>query len=876
MLSATRIRSKENGPLHPSNETGACVADTDHQNEMDKRHLSRELSPLTAASPQYLEELRERCLVRRDSHDAGWRDFFEFVEGLPDVARCEGSNVTAVNSGDLATETAHIDDPAIRAWLLAAIEGSTTPQTPESRVDILGQLVAAETFELFLASKFPGKKRFSAEGAETLIPLVLRFVETAAREGISRIVIGMMHRGRLNLLANVFREPLVDLLAKFEGRYPFDGENSQAADIPYHLGFETTLETSSGPVHIELLPNPSHLEAVNAVALGQVRACQDIEKQTGHSSTMRTVGLLIHTDASVVGQGSVAELLQMSGLAAYSTGGTVHFIVNNQIGFTTEPAEARTSLHCTGPWKAIDSAVFHVDGNDPDCGVRAVDVALAFRNRHGRDAVVDLVCYRRRGHNEADEPRFTQPLMYARIDAMPSVANLYARNLSCAGISAEPLVEERRRECLHELDAALAAARGSAWRPKPAAKRTRSAPAAEEHPDMQEPTTGVSEKRLRSLLKSLSSIPEGFNVGQKLGRIISQRAAAADVGLQWGLAETVAFATLLAEKHPIRLAGQDAVRGTFSQRHIVLTDVETGRGYVSLHHLAAEQAFIDAVNTPLSEYAVLGFEYGYSVARADALVIWEAQYGDFANGAQIIIDQFVVSAEEKWGQKSGLVMLLPHGLEGQGPEHSSARLERLLQLAAKENVEIAIPTTPANYFHLLRRQVLRQSRKPLFIATPKSILRNAAARSPLADFSEAQRFKALVTWRPAGKVKRVLLCSGKIAYDLEEACITKDLQDQAIVRIEMLYPFPAVELEATVQKWTHAVFVWVQEEPMNMGAWSFVKPRIERVLLDAGVASAQLSLISRPESPSPAGSFHAHNIEDQKRLVEAALYCREG
>ncbi|MBV9518271.1 MAG: 2-oxoglutarate dehydrogenase E1 component [Hyphomicrobiales bacterium] len=771
-------------------------------------------------------------------------------------------------TGPLAIETAHIDDARLRSWLVEAFEKTSDLPSPAARRAALRQLVAAEQFEAFLAVKWPTKKRFGGEGAETLAPLMHRLIEKAASAGVTQIVIGPMHRGRLNLLANVYGEPLIELLAKFKGAYPFPGTKGIAADVPYHQGFKGKVATGAGDVTITVVPNPSHLEAVNPVVLGRVRALQE-DVPRGKDRAGKVLGIILHTDASVIAQGAVLEMIQLSGLEGYTTGGTIHVIVNNQIGFTTERHEARTSLYCTGAWKAVDSAILHVNGNDADAVIQAADIAFDFRHEHRRDAVIDLICYRKNGHNEIDEPRFTQPLLYRAIDAATPVRALYQERLTGDGIVTEPEVAKLAAHQRASLQEAYEAA--TDHRPNrggfPDGKWAQHDPA---RARKEEPATGMREERLIELLEKLATIPFGFGVDRKVARLIRAHATSKDA-LRWATAEALAFASLVTQGAEVRLSGQDVVRGAFSHRHLALIDCETGKRHVPLAHLSPDQARFEAINSPLSEYAVLGFEYGVSLERPNALTIWEAQFGDFANGAQIIIDQFVVSGEEKWMQPSGLVLLLPHGLEGQGPEHSSARPERILQLAAKENIEIANPSTPANYFHLLRRQILRQGRKPLFVTSPKTLLRLPEAVSPLSAFGEGERFKPVLASAPSGAVRRVVLCTGKLAYELDKHRQAENVDDTAVLRLEQLYPLPESELVSLLQPWRDAHFVFAQEEPENQGWWSYLDRRLERILRESSVRNPSVTCIARPASPSPAGSFHGDHAKDQEGLVRRAF-----
>jgi len=882
--------------------------------------MSRPSSPLNAAGAAYLEALQERFRDDPASVDVSWRAVFQILDELGAVApdlggsggpasgepatdrlllqreeiRQRGHAAAALDplgrtappadpasadaetirlrrlyQGTLTLETAHIDDPALRSWLRDAYEGAAAAPPAEARRRALSLLSAAEEFERLLGTRYPTKKRFGAEGIETLIPLLDRILAAAAAAGVTEVQVGTMHRGRLSLMANVLGKPLVELFAGIKGMHPFQADPPVPADVPYHMGVESSLSFGDGTLALTLSPNPSHLEAINPVILGRARARQDLVREQG-GEARRVLCVLLHTDASVIGQGSVTEALQLSGVAGFTVAGTIHVIVNNQIGFTTERDEARTSLHCTGLWKAVDSPILHVNADDPDAALRAADLAVAFRQAHGRDAVIDLVGYRRNGHNEIDEPRFTQPLDYAAIDAHPPVRALYAKRLAADGAVDEGAVEALAAGHKARFQEALAAADhrpnhdgfpGGRWAPFASGGSAAGGSTAAE------PDTGIGPDRLRVLLAALAAIPDGLTVDRKVERVIRRRA---EEPLDWATGEALAFATLLADGVPVRLTGQDVVRGAFSHRHFALTDAVTGKRHVSLNHLGTAQARFDVVNSPLSEYAVLGFEYGYSLERPDALVIWEAQFGDFANGAQILIDQFIVSAEDKWRQPSGLVILLPHGLEGQGPEHSSARPERFLQMAARDNVRIAHPSTPANYFHLLRRQMLRRDRKPLVVLSPKTLLRLPAAVSALADLAPGTGFQPVVV--TAGeRVSRILLCSGKLAYELERERAALDTGDVAVVRLEMLYPLPAAELSALFRRWPDASCLWVQEEPENLGAWSYLDRRLESLREAAGCAEPRVACVARAEAASPAGSFHGDHEADQRRLVEQAF-----
>lgn len=808
-------------------------------------HTIAPLDPLSTAPPASLVVL---CEQQREE------DAPKHSEQLPRSIQ----HLYNLYCGFLTLESAHIDDGALRRRIRESFEKRESPSAANRR-RALELLVRAESFERLLGVRYPTKKRFGAEGSEAIVPLLERILRSAAEFGVLEVIVGTMHRGRLNILSNVLNAPLEQLFARIVGAHPLPG-STQPADVPYHLGYSGLLGYTSSPLSVSLTPNPSHLEAVNSVALGRTRARQDRTKRPN-----QVLCILIHTDASVIGQGVVSETVQMSQLDGYQVGGTLNIIINNQIGFTTNPGEGRTSRYCSGTWKAVDCPILHVNGDAIDEVLMAADLAVGFRQEYGRDVVVDLVCYRRNGHNEVDEPRFTQPLEYARIDVHPSAREIYEKRLRADALVDEGYGVQVERTSREEYEQALAAALDSLTRtdlPSPALEAV-----ARERVMLE---TGVNLATLTKICKSLASLPEDLLIDPKVARNVSQRAVSLQGGIPWALGEALAFGSLLMEGHPVRLSGQDVARGAFSHRHFSLTDTHGGRRYISLNHLDASQARFEVCDSLLSEYAVLGFEYGYSLEHPEGLTIWEAQFGDFANGAQIIIDQFVASAAAKWGQRSNLVMLLPHGLEGQGPEHSSARPERYLQLAAGGNFELAHPTTPANYFHLLRRQVLKENPTPLIVLSPKTLLRLPAAVSKLAEFDRAERFCPVLVSAPRAP-SRVLLCSGKIAYQLEEERDKRNAQDTAVVRLELLCPLPEKELTSLFQQWRNARFIWVQEEPQNYGAWGFLDRRLERVLRCAGATCPVASCVSRPEQSSPAGSFHGDHEKHQRELIARAF-----
>jgi 2-oxoglutarate dehydrogenase E1 component len=770
----------------------------------------------------------------------------------------------------IGTEFRNIEEPEIRGWIQERMESTCNrlSLSTEQQVHILSKLIDAEIFEQFLHTKYVGAKRFSLEGAESMIPLLELVVEAAGEDGVEEIVIGMAHRGRLNVLANVMEKSLKEIFAAFEDENPelLLGRG----DVKYHLGYSSDRQTASGkPIHLTLAFNPSHLEWVNPVVEGRVRAKQD---RRDDRARRKVLPLLIHGDAAVIGQGVVQETINLSGLRGYSTGGTVHVVVNNQIGFTTVWQDARSTRYCTDIFRMLRCPIFHVNGEDPEAVAQVVKVAMEFRARFNRDVVIDLYCYRRYGHNEADEPRFTQPVMYAAVDKKPSVREVYVKRLVELGNVSDQQAKDIERARKQVLEDALEATRGQHFVPPNYSMQglwagyVGGADAA--CPEV--PTT-VPLERLRALIEQAASVPADFHVHPKLERLLEMRR---EMGqgkrpLDWGTAELAAYASLVSEGFSVRLSGQDARRGTFSHRHAVLHDNVTGRLYTPIARLAQNQARFEVWDSPLSEAGVLGFEFGFSQDSPDSLVLWEAQFGDFMNTAQVIIDQFISSSEDKWYRLSGLVCLLPHGFEGQGPEHSSARLERWLTLAAEDNMQVCNLTTPAQFFHVLRRQVLRPFRKPLIIMSPKSLLRAPSAVSQLDELATGAFQRVIPDAGVAPKkVKKILLCSGKIYYELVAARRELNRNDIAIVRVEQLYPLPAVQLREALAPYKDGTpLVWVQEEPWNMGAWYTMRARLPAAIEER----FPLSCVSRPESASPAtGSMGAHKIE-QARVIEGAV-----
>ncbi len=785
--------------------------------------------------------------------------------------------------GTIGVEFMHIAVPEEKAWIQERIEGREKEVhfTPEGKRAILNKLIEAETFEHFLNRKYTGTKRFGIEGAESLIPAMEAIIKRGGHLGVKEIVLGMPHRGRLNVLTNVMMKPFRAIFHEFHGgsANPEDVEGS--GDVKYHLGTSADREFDGNVVHLSLTANPSHLEAVDPVVLGKVRA-----KQVQHRDKERTkvLSLLLHGDAAFAGQGLVAECFGLSQLKGYRTGGTVHFIVNNQIGFTTSPKFSRSSPYPSDTAKMVQAPIFHVNGDDPEAVVHMAKIATEFRQQFKKDVVIDMFCYRRHGHNEADEPAFTQPLMYRTIAQHPTTREIYARRLVDEGLVAEDEVERMIADFEARLEEEFSVA--DSYRPNKADwldGRWRGLQVARGR--VRRGRTAVRMETLRQVGEALTRVPEGFHIHRTLDRLLrhKRRMLETGEGIDWATAEALAFGTLILEGHRVRLSGQDSGRGTFSQRHAVLVDQETEEKYVPLNALGSGEDF-EVIDSMLSEAAVLGFEYGYTMAEPDALVLWEAQFGDFANGAQVIIDQFISSAEAKWLRMSGLVLLLPHGHEGQGPEHSSARLERYLQLSAEDNWQVANCTTPANYFHILRRQIHRKFRKPLVMMTPKSLLRHKRAVSKLSEFGPGSSFHRIlwddaqvnpgdsIRLLPDEKITRVILCSGKVYYDLYEARAKAGKADTHILRLEQLYPFPEKALVEELSRFPNArTIVWCQEEPRNMGAWFFVAPRIEEVLGELGRGGERPLYAGRPPAAAPATGLLRRHLREQAKLVRHAL-----
>ncbi len=785
--------------------------------------------------------------------------------------------------GTIGFEFMHISSPEQKLWIQERIEGpdKEVEFTVLGKQAILTKLVHAEGFEKFLDKKYTGTKRFGLEGAESAVPALEQIIKRGGQLGVKEIVIGMPHRGRLNVLTNVMGKPFRALFHEFKGGSANPDDVEGSGDVKYHLGVSGDREFDGNQVHLSLTANPSHLEIVDPVVLGKVRAKQD---QRHDKSRSEVLPLLLHGDAAFAGQGVVAECFGLSGLKGHRTGGSLHFIVNNQIGFTTAPRFSRSSPYPSDIARMIEAPIFHVNGDDPEAVVYCARVATEFRQRFHKPVVIDMICYRRHGHNEGDEPSFTQPLMYKRIREQPSVVSIYSKRLAEEGVVNEAEAEKIRTGFWDMLETEFDASEG--FRPNKADwldGRWSGITLAEEGP--RRGKTGVSIDTLKQIGAKLTEVPKGFTLHKTIDRMLANRRKMISEGrgIDWAMAESLAFATLLEEDFPVRLSGQDVERGTFSQRHSVLTDQLNEEQYIPLNHISNKQTRFEVINSMLSEEAVLGFEYGYSLAEPNTLVLWEAQFGDFANGAQVIIDQFLASGERKWLRMSGLVLLLPHGYEGQGPEHSSARLERYLQLSAEDNWQIANCTTPANYFHILRRQLHRSFRKPLILMSPKSLLRHKRVVSPIESFGPETTFHRVlwdhaqlggsdkVKLAPDEDIQRVVLCSGKVYYDLFEERETRGNGEIYLMRLEQLYPFPARALIQELSRFPSAEIVWCQEEPKNQGAWTFVEANIEWVLDHIRADSRRPRYIGRPACASTAAGLMSKHTAELHAFLDEAL-----
>ena len=845
-------------------------------------HLAADLDPLAMRSDEPHPELDPQSYGFNEA-DMDRPIFIDNVLGLQVASMRQIVDIVKrTYCGTFALQYMHISDPAQSAWLKERIEGydKEIKFTREGRKAILNKMVEAEGFEKFLHVKYMGTKRFGLDGGESLIPAMEQIIKRGGNLGVEEIVIGMPHRGRLSVLANVMQKPYRAIFNEFQGGSFKPEDVDGSGDVKYHLGASSDREFDGNNVHLSLTANPSHLEAVNPVVLGKVRAKQD---QKHDDSRMKVLPILLHGDAAFAGQGVVAECFALSGLKGHKTGGTMHIVVNNQIGFTTAPHFSRSSPYPTDNALVVEAPIFHVNGDDPEAVVHAAKVATEFRQKFHKDVVLDIFCYRRFGHNEGDEPMFTNPLMYKKIKGHKTTLSLYTERLVKDGLIPEGEIEDMKASFQAHLNEEFEI--GKDYKPNKADWLDgRWSHLDKKDADYQRGATAIAPETMAEIGKSLASVPEGFPMHKTVGRFLATRGKMFETGegFDWATGEALAFGSLLTEGYPVRLAGQDATRGTFSQRHSGIINQETEERYFPLNNIRPGQSHYDVIDSALSEYAVLGFEYGYSLAEPNALTLWEAQFGDFANGAQIMFDQFISSGESKWLRMSGLVCLMPHGFEGQGPEHSSARLERFLQMCGQDNWIVANCTTPANYFHILRRQLHRSFRKPLMLVTPKSLLRHKLAVSKAEEFTTGSSFHR-VLWDDAqqgnsdtklaadDKIKRVVMCSGKVYYDLLEERDARGIDDIYLMRIEQFYPFPAISMVKELERFKQAEMVWCQEEPKNQGAWTFIEPNIEWVLSRIKAKHTRPQYVGRATSASPATGLASQHKAQQAALVNDAL-----
>jgi len=839
MVNAFRVRGHQRAQLDPLGLSKRPeVPDLQlAAHDLDQSDLDREFDTGSLHAPQRMK----------------LRDIIELVEN--------------VYCGSIGIEYTHIADTEQRRWIQQRLEGSKGDFSADAagRRRILEKLTAAEGLERYLHTRYVGQKRFSVEGGESLISLLYEVIHHAGEQGVKEAVIGMAHRGRLNVLVNILGKNPGQLFEEFEGKIKPAGL-SRSGDVKYHMGFSSDRETSHGTMHLALAFNPSHLEIVDPVVVGSARARQERRNDDNYDQVMP---IIIHGDAAIAGQGVVMELFNMSQARGFAVGGTLHVVVNNQVGFTTSnPLDARSTLYCTEVAKMVQAPILHVNGDDPEAVQFASLLAEDFRKQFKKDVVIDLVCYRRHGHNEADEPAATQPVMYTTIRKLKTVRQLFADRLIADGAITADAVQKMVSDYRDKLDAGQQVAdvlpdtntnHGVDWSQFSNDWRS-------------EANTALSEDKVRLLAGTILPLKDDFKLHSRVQQIVNNRVkmAAGDLPMDWGFGETMAYAGLIDEGYSLRLVGQDSGRGTFFHRHAILHEQNGGGSDLPLARLAKDDQNVTVIDSLLSEEAVMGFEYGYATTDPNTLVIWEAQFGDFANGAQVVIDQFISSGEAKWGRLSGLTLFLPHGYEGQGPEHSSGRLERFLQLCAEDNMQVCMPTSPAQIFHLIRRQMVRQYRKPLIVMTPKSLLRHKAAVSQLSDLAEGGFQSVMDDPRKpeTGQVKRLVLCSGKVYYDLAEQAEELHLSQVAVVRVEQLYPFPQREIAGILQRYSHATeVVWCQEEPKNQGSWFFIQPRLNEMLL----ATQRLSYAGRSESASPAVGYYSIHLEEQKTLTREAL-----
>ena len=833
-------------------------------------HLKADLDPLKLTKKKNIPDLDPNTygLEEKDMNKE------VFIDGVFGINRIKLNELIRILEkyycGRIGTQFMHIQDKEQRDWIMDKIENVKPDEifTEKGKKAILERLTAAEFFENFLDKKYTGTKRFGLEGGESLIPALEQILKYGGKNGIEEVVLGMPHRGRLNVLANFMGKPFSAIFSEFQGNASNPDDVQGSGDVKYHLGTSSDRNFENIKVHLSLTANPSHLEAVNPVVVGKVRAKQD---QKNDVDRKKVVGLLMHGDAAFSGQGLVPETLDLSGLKGYKTGGTIHFIVNNQIGFTTSPTYSRSGPYCSDVALMVEAPIFHVNGDDPEAVVYVARIATEFRQKFNKDVVIDMFCYRRQGHNESDEPAFTQPIMYEKIRTHPTIRQIYAKKLIKEKVMDDHEVEALWEEWSEKLEKDLEA--GKNFKPNKADWLEGSWTGFESKGSIKPNTiTGLPLKTLKEYGVRLTEIPSGFSINKKVQRVLQRRLKAISEGrdIDWASAESLAFASLLYEGKNVRLSGQDCGRGTFSQRHAIIVDQNTEEKFSTLNNFLNNGSRVEIVDSPLSEAAVLGFEYGYTLADPNTLVLWEAQFGDFANGAQLIIDQFIVSGESKWLRMSGITILLPHGYEGQGPEHSSARIERYLQMAAEDNIQIINCTTPANYFHVLRRQMLRKFRKPLIIFTPKSLLRNKEAVSKIEDMAETTKFNKIIIDgdKKNKKVTKVVFCSGKIFYDIKEKMNNEQANSMLIIRLEQLYPFPSEILEEAIKNFNHASFIWCQEEPKNMGAWPFLQPLLIELLYNAKVENQMIKYVGRKESASTATGLFKKHVEEQSKILE--------
>ncbi len=840
-------------------------------------HLESNLDPLGLKQINYHPELDPAHYGFTDA-DRNRKIFINGVLGMESATLNE--IVTALRQtycGNIGVEFLHLTDPDEKQWIQERVEGprNQTDFTVNGKRAILQRITAAECFEKFLHTKYVGTKRFGLDGGESLIPCIEQIMKRGGQLGLKEIVVGMAHRGRLNVLTNVMGKPFTAVFSEFQGVSAVPDDVQGSGDVKYHLGTSSDRDFDGNTIHLSLTANPSHLEFVNPVVVGKVRAKQ---AQRGDEDGTMVMPMLLHGDAAFAGQGVIPETLMMSELPGYRVGGTMHIVINNQIGFTTRPQFGRSGPYCTDVAKMLAAPIFHVNGDDPEAVVHVARMATEFRQQFKKDVVIDLYCYRRFGHNEGDEPAFTQPLMYKKIKDHPTAREIYASQLSRESVVTDAESQAMVDEFNKYLDEAFEATKS--YKPNKAdyleGKWTGMKVA---YGDDRRGETSVPMDRLKDVGNIISTIPATFNANPKITRLFEAKKKMFETGkeIDWATGEALAFGTLLREGYGVRLSGQDVGRGTFSHRHAIIYDQTTEEKYIALTHIAPSQPKFDVYDSPLSEMAVLGFEYGYTLAEPKTLTLWEAQFGDFVNGAQVMIDQFICSAESKWLRMSGLVMLLPHGSEGQGPEHSSARPERFLQLCAEDNWQVANCTTPANYFHILRRQMCRDFRKPLVIMTPKSLLRHKLAVSDLADFAEGSSFHRVLwdtdrdTLAKEKDIKRVVLCTGKVYYDLLQARRDAKINNIVLLRVEQLYPFPYKIVAEELKKYPNAEIVWCQEEPQNQGYWHFVDRRIESSLAEIKHRAGRPRYVGRIDAAAPATGSLARHQAEQTKLIQEAL-----